>query len=755
MKKLRRDLWSYKSQFASVFVMTFLCLLVYSGIEGLWNSMDTNSEKYFKETNLADAWITTTGVTTDQLLEIKRLNGVEDVDRQVFVSGEVIHKSESADFQIISSENNNVSSLRVVSGEDYHSDKSGVWLDRFYADALNLNVGDTIQIEVADEAKKIRISGIVMNPEYIGYTGPGSVTPTDHKSYGYMVVGRDLFESLIKSPIVYNRLKLKLEGESKSKVVRNQVNDILEDKMVSYIDRETNPNLTYFTSKIESIKKVSILFSIIFLLLALLTIYSTISRLVSSQRIQIGTLIAMGFSRSQILFHYLSYGMLISLLGTVSGYACSFYLGNLLIRGQQKFHVMPSWDIPISARSLILVIAVILICSLGALVASYKLVVSNPALIMKNQNSQNSGNKKEVNVGFLGYEWNWVIRDIFRTKLRFLIGVIGVLGSVVLILSAIGLRDSVRYSNHFVYGTVFSYQSKVNVSKFTDRDAIETLDNFKGQWIQESIVEIDVDSIIETTNITVISEGDFIELGGSKPIHLNSEQVMISKKLADRLGISVNDTIAMKDSISSSFKKYDVSKIIEIPFPQGIYVSERYWEGKGNDFLPTSYLTAKNVLKGDNDNITSITTLEEQFASTNEIMQSIYSVIIAMIFASILLSIVILYNLGMLKFVERTKEYSTLKVLGFKNSELFKLIVFDSIPSLFVGAVFGMIVGIKFLGVFVSLVSTNVRGYLVELRMSNIVITLAIVIGCTFLVNYGVYRKLRKLNLVDSLKSSE
>lgn len=755
IKKMRRDLWSYKGQFLSVFVMTFLCIFIFSGIEELWNSMETNSNSYFEKTKLADVWVSVNSLSDKNIENIEDIEEIKSLDIQAITYGKVLDNKKSADFQIISPEKNNVSILHIIDGKKYDKSGSGVWIDSFYADSKGLKIDDTVEIEVNDKVKKEKISGIVMSPEYIGYTGPSSVTPTDHGAYGYMVVGSDLFESLIDSNINYNQIKINLKNQKTSNSIRQKISDILGSNLISYTDRETNSNITYFTNKIASVKQVSILFSLIFLLLALLTIYSTINRLVQSQRVQIGTLAAIGFSKNQILIHYLSYGSLISLLGSLLGYACSFFLGKMLIASQQKFHKMPDWRIPISAISITLIVLVIVICSLGALFASCKLVKSNPALIMKNQNSLSSKKEKNINIGFLSYEWNWILRDMIRSKLRVLIGIIGVLGSLVLLLSAFGLRDSVQYSNKYVYGEIFSYNTKVNVKASVDINSIEQLDGANGQWIQENSAELEVDDSIEMTNLLILDDGNFVKLFDKNASEFSSEQTIITRKLADRLNIKENSKIRMKLSSDSSYKNYTITEIIDIPYPQGLYISKDNWEEHDNNFVPTSYLCDKHILKEDNKDIISVVTLKEQLQSTNEIMQSIYTVIIAMIFASILLSVVILYNLGMLNFVERSKEYSTLKVLGFKNSELFKLVFYDSLPSLITGCVLGLIVGVSFMGVFVLLVSTNVRGYLPHLTATNIVLSLVVVIGCTLIVDYIIYRKIKKLNLVESLKSSE
>jgi putative ABC transport system permease protein len=434
------------------------------------------------------------------------------------------------------------------------------------------------------------------------------------------------------------------------------------------------------------------------------------------------------------------------------GYACSFSLAKMLINSQKKFHMMPSWAIPISSISILLIVMVVLICSFAALMASYKLVMSSPALIMKNQT--NSKNKKESSLSIKGlsYEWNWTLRDALRSKLRLFIGVLGVFGSVVLVLSANGLKDSVDYSNKFVYGDIFSYHTKINVEPTAKHSEIEKLSDTKGQWLQEEIVELKSQDKIETSSLTIVGKGDFVHLDSS---NWSDESLIITKKLASRLGIKKNDSVQLKILKDSSFQKYKVSKIIDIPFPQGFYISDTAWKNANQSFNPTSYLVNTAISKDKAAGVTSVTTLKEQLASTNEIMKSVYSIVIAMIAASILLAIVILYNLGMLKFVEKSKEYGTLKVLGFKDSELFKLVFYDSLLPLIVGSVLGVLVGSRFMRVFVSLVSTNVRAYLPHLTILNIIVTLFIVVGCTLLVDFLIYKKVQKLNLVDSLKSSE
>lgn len=754
LKKARRDLWKLKGQFIAVLLMTFLCIMVFSGIEGLWKSMDVNSKNYFEDSNLADAWINGLTFTDEDLCAVKSINEIKEADLLTTVDALSIINNQEADLKVLTFDSNSVSRLYIKEGREFDKNTAGCWLDSFYADAMKINVGDSIFIEKDGNRIEIEVVGIVMNPEYIGYTGPASTTPTNHAAYGYAVLDNNTFKNLTQNPIMYNQIRITYEKKTNLQNIREHLEDVLGKKMLSYVDRDTNGNIVYFTSKITQVKKISFLFSAIFLLLALLTIYSTISRLVSTQNVQIGTLAAMGFSRKQILIHYANYGFVISSIGVLCGYFSSYFLSNMLIASQKKFHAMPNWHIPISSSSFILIILVIVICTLAALSASYKFVSNNPANAIKNQVVLREDKRKVRDTSILSFEWKWVIRDLSRTKLRFLIGIIGVLGSMVLLISAWGLRDSVEYSNKYVYGEQFSYTKKLGITSNAKLDEIEALDH-NGQWIEETSAEIRINAQVETTNLNIIDKGEYVTIWPEQEENLNNEKMVLSKKFAERLDINENDEIEIKAMGSNEFKKYTVSKIVNIPFPQGIYCSKKYWEEQGNTYQPTSFLTKENINKSHHDDIVSEITISAQLESTNDIMKSVLAILLAMIVASILLSTVILYNLGLLSFTEKIRQYATLKVLGFRNSELFKIIFYNSIPSLVIGGIIGIIVGINFMKIFVTLISTNVRGYISYLTVINVLLSVIFVFVCTLTVDYIVYKKVKKLNMVEVLKSVE
>ena len=772
MKKMFRDLWQLKAQFCSVFLMALLGVLIYTGIQGVWSGMDKQGTLFFNQTNLADGWIYGKSFDVNDINSIKNISNVKNAEGTVTVNVKLKSQNnktseKDGDMQIICTDGNLISTPKVIEGSPYDSKHDGCWLSTDFANSRNIKVGDSITLYLLNKEKKCIVKGLIMNPEYISYTGSETAFLPDRMQYGYCMVSQDSIKEFLGG-ISYNQIKVTLSENSDTKQFRKNVENTLGDKYMGFVDRKSFKGVSNYTDRVKQIQKSSIMFSVVFLLMALLTMQTTMKRLVENQRTQIGILKALGFSNRKIIFHYSLYGFIVSLFGALIGFLLAPHIiTTQLLNLQKKFYTMPEWKGEVSWVSYLVVIIVVLSCTVTTILASNKGTKGMPAETMRA--AAPKGGKQIALEHWhsfwnrLPFEWKWSLRDISRRKTQTIIGIIGVLGCMMLLIASFGMRDSLNHANQYLFGTQYNYTLKaILLPTATDNEKTDLLRLVKddGQWVQENNVEIQTDRNNKMYIISILDDGNFIHLKkeNGEVATLPSNGVAISRKVAQQMKIEIGDTLEFRVPGEHSYCTVTVSEIVTPPSPQGIYISKTEWRNLGQTFSATALLIGNDMKKSDVNSLSyikEVTTLKDQLTSANEILNSIKIIIVMLLVAAILLSVIILYNLGVLSYTERSREYATLKVLGFHQNEIRAFVLRDNAVNIVIGWVLGVPMGFLFLKSYVSTATTDSFEYIPYLTPLNFIIASCITVGCSLGVSIIISRKVKKMDMVEALKSVE
>lgn len=165
-KKLFRDLWHYKGQFFTIFLMVFIGMLAFSGIHGYMDGMDESAKAYYKEYNLQDLWITNTNVSDSDLEKLESMDHISDVNRALVLNSKLKgYKDVTLETNVL--EENTISKMYVIKGEKYASNKKGLWFDSYLAEYLNIHVGDTLKLDVSGQTLKLKVKGLVNTPDHV------------------------------------------------------------------------------------------------------------------------------------------------------------------------------------------------------------------------------------------------------------------------------------------------------------------------------------------------------------------------------------------------------------------------------------------------------------------------------------------------------------------------------------------------------------------------------------------------------------
>ncbi|WP_296806850.1 ABC transporter permease [uncultured Methanobrevibacter sp.] len=745
-KKMLRDIKINKTQFISIFLMAFLGIFAFCGVCSEYYGLEQTSNDFYADNNLADGWIYNTTITDDALDKINNFS--TDSEKQLVVKS-VGNFSNDPDITLHFIEDNKISKFNVAEGEDINiSDDSGVWLDKRFADAQNLTVGDNISFSFNGITIEKEIKGIGYSPEYVYEASPTSILP-DFKDMGFAYLSHNAFPSNIQ----YNVLLVKF----------NQSADDFEDSLEKSVDclsftrQSEHVSVSQFNEEMSQHKMIGNVFPIVFILVTFLTLLTTMTRIIAHQRTQIGVLKAVGYRNRSIIMHYMSYGFWPVLGGAILGLVLGpAIIPNLFYPTMSYRYSLPAWH-PGFDMSFIIVAAVMVISSLFvSYLAARNISKENPANTMrpKAPNISSSGFLESSKLwSKVGFNIRWNYRDAKRNKFRALMAIVGVMGCVALLVSAFGMNDSMEHLKTWEYDDISHFESKLIVESGASLSDIDSIrEDVNGSTIMEQAIEIKVQGNEKVGSLLVLNDTNLISHTdkNGNPINLSDTDISLSAKIADSLNVGVGDTIEWHIVGSDEWVKCEITNIHGEPLSQGIILSKDMLEESNLTFSPTSIITSKNVTE-DYDSIKSISTLTEMKNNWDEMTGSVMMMVSILIFFAVLLAIVVLYNLGILSFTEIEREIATLKVLGFKTTDLRKLLLTQNVVFTAIGFILGVPLGFYLMTLMMNAAGESLY-YIPSLTLGNIALSAVITFAVSIVVNLLFSSKIRNLNMVEALK---
>lgn len=569
------------------------------------------------------------------------------------------------------------------------------------------------------------------------------------------------------------------DAEKEIEDAKEDIEGIKEGKWYIF-DREGDTGFSSFIDSINSMNNIATLFPIIFYLVAILISSTSMSRMVEEERGDIGTLKALGYSNLRIINKYIAYSLLSTVLGGIIGMFIGFILiptvvweNYSIIYYLPEFYPKPRF----SYRILGTVIAVI--CITGSTVHSaYKELRDEPSSLMRPKAPKMGKKVILEKIPFIWKRLNFssktTVRNVFRYKKRALMTIIGISGCTALILAGFGLRDSIKDIAEYQYGRVFEYDLVVSLNKEDEElvNLVKNSDIVESVSLTDSLSgSISAEGIKRDTSIIVVENtedfkniANLRDIDSGNIIDLSNEGVLISDKLASLLEIEKGENITLTDSDNNEFE-YKVLGIVENYIGHYVYINKDLYESKENDFnINTLFIKYK---EGNNDNeafeemllddnsVTSITVVENSLEHVRDLLKSLDLVVMILIVSSALLAFVVLYNLANVNISERVREIATLKVLGFYDKEVDNYINRESIILTCIGIVIGLIAGVFLTGFVISTCETENMRFARNILLHSYIYSILITSVFSIIVNFATHFVLKKINMVESLKSIE
>ena len=558
------------------------------------------------------------------------------------------------------------------------------------------------------------------------------------------------------------------------------------------LDRNYITTCVAYAQDSERIGNIGNVFPVIFFLVAALVSLTTMTRMVEEERVQIGTLKALGYRKSSIAAKYVMYAFLATMLGGTIGTLIGQIIFPAVIMNAYKIAYVTLTDFvtPIHLKySLISMIAAVVSTTVATLAACYKELLAAPAELMRPAAPKIGKRVFLERVTFIWKHLNFsnkaAVRNLFRYKKRLFMTVLGIGGCMGLLLVGFGVKDSIMTIGDRQYNFIHTYQVKMTLADAdTDEEKQEVLDSVLKEPTTKAAMlshESTIDASCgangekkQSTYLFIPSDADELDefvslqnrISGQK-YTLDDEGVIISEKLAALLDVSEGDDIYLEVS-SLNYKPVKIMHIVENYYYHYVYMTPECYQslfGKdieydeifvvNKDAEDISYENDFSAKYLDNNAVSGITFTRTISDRIESMITSMNIVTYVLVVSAGLLAFIVLYNLNNINISERQRELATLKVLGFYDGEISMYVFRENIMLTVLGTIFGIFFGIWLHRFVILTAELDIMMFGRQIYTKSYIYSILLTIGFSIIVNIVMHWKMKKIDMIESLKSVE
>ncbi|HBP37203.1 MAG TPA: hypothetical protein DD640_00355 [Clostridiales bacterium] len=833
IRDIFRTIWKTKSRFLSIMAIIALGVGFYAGINATEPDMLLSADSHYQKQNLSDFRILSPlGFTEEQISLVSQTEDVATVqtgyskDLFLTTATDNTYTVQLFSWNAADSQNPDALNLPMIAEGRLPENPGEIVIENSINTPDEIAIGSVVTLALPEDqnlddylaATTYTVVGLINSPRYISFElgqtniGDGSIDfyacightdfrlsrVTDlyvrtHSSQtlaaysaeyeAHLAVLTPKLEALGREAMAAEiaLLRATLEGNAESQLLK------IPDHWY-VLDRDSNPGYSGYGDDADRIGEVAKVFPLFFFLVAALVCLTTMTRMVEEERNQIGTMKALGYSTATIAAKYLIYALLASLSGALAGLAIGFRLFPGLI--MNAYGIM--YDIPVSLMPMHLDLAALsislaLITTISAaLTASLHELRAGPAVLMQPRAPKPG---KRILLEYIRPLWKWLsfsrkvtARNIFRYKKRLLMTVIGIAGCTALLVTGLGLRDSIGAIIGKQFDEIFLYDAQVVLDLDTDakdRDASQILGN-----------RPDVQSYLEISSATVSASAadsgrtfeaalltpsdpeaftayfDLHERLSGRKLALADDGAIITEKLAKLLNLDTGDVLAITDSDNRAWV-VPIAGIAENYLAHYIYLSPEYFAiitNRTPEYNSVVFNVAEAAemdqasFKEDLLSFSGVrgvmftVSLADEF---NDTLQSLDYVVMILVLSAGALAFIVLFNLTNINITERIREIATIKVLGFRDREVSVYVFRENFILTAIGTAAGLLLGFFLHRFVIGTMEIDLMMFGQDVSVLSYLLAIALTVAFAGLVSLFMHHRLRKVSMVESLKSSE
>ncbi|WP_032122241.1 ABC transporter permease [Clostridium amazonitimonense] len=744
-RKIRRTFMENKSQYMGSIILISLCSMMFFLFNLLFFNMDYTNNK-FKESYVQE--------DANFIVE-NPLENLEDIERNFdliieerFYSDYINNEGVTLRIFPLSSK---INKPAVIEG-DKLSTMGEINLDPYYAKAHNLSLDNKLLINNMD----FKIKGFISLPDYVYPIKNETDLMSDAKNFGIAIISREDFNSLDNKQMFYS-LKLNSNNEESFKEYLNSNNKIL-----NWMSSRDNGRINFVDAKIKSIKDISFTLPLSILLLTIFLVDMILWRMIKKEYGSMGTLMALGYRKSEIIKHYLNFSIIIGVLGSMLGLLLGILLLNPMIKFFISYFNIPFDHIIFDVKYVFISLAFPLVMLMSTTLLVLNLALKHTPLdLIKGNISKDkiSFLDRRLKLSKLKFNNKFRIRETINGFSRNLLLIFGIAVASMLLLLGFSSKNSIDYFLQDNYENVYSFkydylfssiQNKNSFNLINSKDKYSLAPFYYGEEEKNSLTLLGIDPSSDYINLR--------DLNGSK---LPIKGTTITKSLADKLKISKGDSINIKNKLDSKYYEFKVDNISPIYIGDFIIIPLDEFNALLN-YEKGSFMgirTLEPINKGDlkgEYNIFKITNIEEIKSSFNLALEPLKYSIGAMSFISFIIALIIVYIISSLAIEENKLNISLMEILGYHKNELASLILNSNILLVIMGYIISIPLIITSLEKIMSSATKDINiSFPIVLDTKYIFIGFFLIITVYKLASSISKKKLFNVDMSEILKNRE
>lgn len=800
VKDTIREIRKSLGRFISLFAICFIGVAFFAGITASSKDMKHSSDSYYDEYNLCDIELMSDkGFSEDNIKSIRDTKGINGVFASHRMDAVTSFDGIQSTMRIMTVPDGNydtdcsdyINRLRIKEGRLPEAEDECVIRYSQTAstqfqigDVITLSSGTDYDIGLQLKSAEYKVVGIVYSPYYVSYDIGSSDVGSGRVNY-VMYIYDSCFRYNIYTDVfatVDGAKELDCYTDEYKDIVKNVTDSLNDDWYI--LDRDSIYSFKDYESSADRMENIALIFPLFFIIVAGLCCLTTMTRMVDEQRQTIGTYKALGYSKTSIAMKYIMYSITASLTGGILG--CIFGLKvfpYIIYNCWNIIYYLP--DIQYASHYLLSVTAVA--CMTGAIViatiwACINELAEVPSALLRPKPPKNGKKILLENIGFIWKRLNFsakvTTRNIFRYKKRFYMTVAGVAGGCALMYAGFAIKDSI--SALIVKQFEQIQKSDITIMYDGDNTAERIADNDKitdSISLYQNTVTVSADNngeSVEKENIYINVVDDSVKFQNyitlrkrntNKTYQLDDDGICITEKLAKDLNVKTGDYVYINDD--DKIQAFKVSHVVEMYTNNYIYMTTGLYN-KVYDSKPSfNCMYAKITDKSDDIQNTlgrellDIKGVEGVLFSTsniskfNDMISTMNLVTYILIISAAALSFVVLYNLTNVNVSERIREIATIKVLGFYDKEVESYVYRENIIITFIGAFVGLFLGMALHNYIMHTIEMDNVMFGNAVTPSTFILSYVITVLFSFVVNFAMNNKLKKIPMVESLKAVE
>ena len=747
----------YKAQFISMTIMILLGIGVFVGFNMEWVAIENNTDSFYKDTHFADYRIMSeNGFTSEQLDKVAGISGVSAAGRFVSLNADVNNYGGDT-LSVAVTENKDISDFIVMKGEAYDENSTdGIWLSQIYAENNDIDVGDKLSFTWNSITMEGTVKALVKSSEYLICVRDETQLMPDFGAHGFAYISPKMYVQCAGAEY-YPQIHIR-SGVDKADI-SEKVDAALSETML-VVPKDDVISYAGPSGESEEGKTMGLIIPVLFLLIAFLTMVTTMHRVAAKEKTQIGTLKALGFKDRRILRHYTFYALFIGVLGSVLGIGFGYLIGWYIMNpdgAMGTYLDMPDWELTMPWFCYAVIAGIVLLLTLIGFFSVKTMLRGTAADALRPYTPKKMKAMFIERFGFfhkLPFGIRWNMRDIVRHKSRTGMSILGILGCVTIVVAVLGMKNTLDSFLDLYYDKAVNYESRIYLSEDADIKSREAAaQKYNGDTSRSISVQIEDEAVSLDIYDVKNNMVKFIDEDG-KDFSIDGRSAYICKRIADSYGLGKGDEITVSPYGTDDKITIKISGIIRST-GKSVVITREMAEELNIEYIPDSIYTnsSKDDIISDSA-IKSVQSKSKLMESFDSFMGILYTMIFMFIGGGIILGIVVLYNLGIMSYTERYREMATLKVLGFKDKKIRALLVSQN----FWVSVFGIIIGMP-LGYLVLYYLMTALAPEYELKVfvdpSTYIIGAAVTFAVTLAVSFMVSAKNKKIDMVEALKATE